>query len=54
MFYLLRWFCGLAMLLEGLCVIMSIGFWWPGLLRKAEGSFLDFCEKNPDKANRKV
>lgn len=39
--YFLRWLCGWADVAEGLLIVLSLGFWWPGISLKASKWFLD-------------
>lgn len=53
MFYLLRWLIGFAEILEGFCIIISLGFWYPNLTLWADGKLLDYMEEQNRKNRRK-
>jgi hypothetical protein len=46
MFYFLRWLCGWGLLVEGVCEILSLGYWQPDISYKVETVFLDWCENH--------
>lgn len=49
MWYIMRWLCGWASILDGLVVVLSLGFLQPALRLYAECAFLDLSEQRDER-----
>jgi len=43
--YLLRWLCGVARIVEGLAITVTLGFWNPDIALKVDSAFMSEFEK---------
>ena len=43
--YLLRWFCGLADIIQGILVTATLGFYQPAISLTMQRIFLDFSDE---------
>jgi len=43
--YLLRWLCGVARIVEGIAITVTLGFWNPDIALKVDSAFMTEFEK---------
>lgn len=45
LYFLLRWLCGWGDLLQGICEVLSLGYWNPAFSLYTDNWFLNYCER---------